>query len=254
MNTATAPIFATHDSLHALHDASVSAERRDLAPAMALALAGSFGSVEHWCGEFGAMARALGDNEGWLLLVFVERTGMLVNRWAGDPVHARADGTPILAFDLDDMPALRAQGGNVDAHIEGFIAHIDWDKVYARYQEAVHAATDALAVESGTVAPARSTIVDVRRSAMFEQAATMLPGARWRDPAHVADWATELPPGQDVLVYCVYGHEVGRATALKLRALGVPARFIAGGIDGWTQAGLPLSAKSAAQDAAKESA
>lgn len=244
MNMASiTPHTMTHDALHALHAASVGAERRELAPAMALALAGSFGSVEHWCDEFGAMARALGDNEGWLLLVFVERTGMLVNRWAGDPVHARADGTPILAFDLDDIPALRADGASIDAHVEDFIAHIDWGQVYARYQAAVDAATEALALDAGEVDIERSTILDVRRSAVFEQAATMLPGARWRDPAHVADWAAELPPGQDVLVYCVYGHEVGRSTSLKLRALGVPARFIDGGIDGWTRAGLPLAAK-----------
>lgn len=249
MNMASiTPHTMTHDALHALHAASVGTERRELAPAMALALAGSFGSVEHWCDEFGAMARSLGHNEGWLLLVFVERTGMLVNRWAGDPVHARADGTPILAFDLDDMPALRASGASIDAHVEDFIAHIDWDRAYARYQEAVEVATDTLAVEAAVVDMARSTIVDVRRSAIFEQAATMLPGARWRDPVHVADWAAELPPGQDVLVYCVYGHEVGRSTALKLRALGVPARFIAGGIDGWATAGLPLSVKEAAQE------
>ena len=42
---------------------------------------------------------------------------------------------------------------------------------------------------------------------------------------------------------CVYGHEVGRATALRLCASGVAACFLEGGIDAWKNAGLPLSAK-----------
>jgi Fe-Mn family superoxide dismutase len=41
----------------------------------------------------------------------------------------------------------------------------------------------------------------------------------------------------------VYGHEVGRATAMKLRAAGIRARFLRGGFDGWKAAGGPLSKK-----------
>ena len=71
----------------------------------------------------------------------------------------------------------------------------------------------------------------------------MLPAARWQDPAHVATWGATLPKNQPVLVYCVYGHEVGRATAMRLRALGVDARFLPGGIDAWQSAGKPVQAK-----------
>ncbi len=71
----------------------------------------------------------------------------------------------------------------------------------------------------------------------------MLPGARWCDPASVATWADELPPAREVVVYCVYGHEVCRATALRLRAAGVNARYLRGGIDGWQAAGRPLADK-----------
>jgi Fe-Mn family superoxide dismutase len=42
-----------------------------------------------------------------------------------------------------------------------------------------------------------------------------------------------------VVVYCVYGHEVGRATAMRLRAAGVNARYLRGGIDGWVSAARP---------------
>ena len=83
-------------------------------------------------------------------------------------------------------------------------------------------------------------LLDVRRAGVYEQAATMIPGARWRDPAHVADWSRELPADSELTVYCVYGHEVGRATALRLRAAGVNARYLRGGIDGWQAAGRAL--------------
>ena len=73
----------------------------------------------------------------------------------------------------------------------------------------------------------------------------MLPGARWRDPAMESALAAELPADQPVVVYSVYGHEVGRSTAMRLRAAGVDARYLGGGIDGWQAAGRPLVAKPA---------
>lgn len=51
-----------------------------------------------------------------------------------------------------------------------------------------------------------------------------------------AEWAAELADERDVVVYCVYGHEVSRATALRLRAAGLHARYLRGGIDGWPSA------------------
>lgn len=126
------------------------------------------------------------------------------------------------------------------------MANIAWTKVYERYQQAVHAASDGLAATSDEVDPARLIVLDVRRDAMYEQAATVLPGACWRDPARVSEWAAELPAGSEVLVYCIYGHEVGRTTALRLQAQGIQARFLAGGIDGWTRDGRTLQAKPAA--------
>jgi Fe-Mn family superoxide dismutase len=83
-------------------------------------------------------------------------------------------------------------------------------------------------------------VLDVRRAAVFDQARTMIPGARWQDPATVAAWCAELPAGHDVVVYCVHGHEVSRSTAMQLRAAGLRARFLRGGIEGWQAAGLPL--------------
>jgi superoxide dismutase, Fe-Mn family len=87
---------------------------------------------------------------------------------------------------------------------------------------------------------ADAVLLDVRRASAFESATTMLPGARWCDPADVAHWAADLPADRRVVVYCVYGHEVSRATAMHLRAAGLDARWLRGGIDGWQAAQRPL--------------
>ena len=89
-------------------------------------------------------------------------------------------------------------------------------------------------------------MLDVRRAGVFDKAETLIRGANWRDPAPVATWARDVPRDKEIVVYCVYGHEVGRATALRLRAQGVNARFLRGGIDGWQAAGLPVEPKGTA--------
>ena len=86
-------------------------------------------------------------------------------------------------------------------------------------------------------------LLDVRRAGVFEQATAMIPGASWFDPSAVDRWASELPEGRSVVVYCVYGHEVGRSTAMRLRAMGLDARYLRGGFDGWQAGGRPVEPK-----------
>ncbi len=237
-------LIATNSMLlHELYFGSLGAS--DMAPAMALALSGSFGSVERWREEFVAMGKALGGGSGWVLLSFQPREGTLLNQWCADHTHSLAGGVPLLALDMYEHAYHLDHGAAAGAYVDAFMANIAWDKVYERYQQAVHAASEGLAAEAGAVEADGVVLLDVRRDAMFAQSPTMLPGARWCDPAKVQDWAADLPRDRQVLVYCIYGHEVGRSTAMKLQALGVQARFLTGGIDAWTQAGRPLQAKEA---------
>lgn len=83
-------------------------------------------------------------------------------------------------------------------------------------------------------------LIDVRRAPTYAQASGVIAGATWQDPARVDHWGTTLARGEPVVVYCVHGHEVSQTAAARLRAGGVDARHLVGGIEAWKAAGLPL--------------
>lgn len=235
-------LIATNSMLlHELYFASLGGDGQAMEPACALALSASFGGVERWREEFTACAKALGGGSGWMLLMFQPREGTLVNQWAADHTHTLAGGVPILALDMYEHAYHLDFGAAAGLYVDAFMANINWAAVYARYQQAVHAASEPHGLTADEIGSA--LVIDVRRAGVFDKASTVIPGARWRDPAAVNAWAAELPTDRDVVVYCVYGHEVGRSTALRLRAAGLNARYLQGGIDGWQAAGRPTQAK-----------
>lgn len=94
-------------------------------------------------------------------------------------------------------------------------------------------------------------VLDVRRDERFARSSHLLPCALRCAPQDIASIATTHAP-QEVVVYCVYGHEVSQNAAAQLRAAGWNARFLAGGIEGgqdgsdtptaiadWRRSGLP---------------
>ena len=235
-------LIATNSMLlHELYFASLGGDGVTMEPAAQLMLDANFGSFERWREEFSACAKALGGGSGWVLLSFQPREGTLVNQWASDHTQVIAGGVPILALDMYEHAYHMDHGAAAGAYVDAFMANIDWAAVYRRYQAAVHAASEPFAASADDAANA--TLLDVRRAGVFANARTMIPGARWCDPATVADWARELPADRPVLVYCVYGHEVGRSTAMRLQAAGVNARYLSGGIDGWQKDGRPVVQK-----------
>ena len=80
-------------------------------------------------------------------------------------------------------------------------------------------------------------VVDVRRRAAYEVASGMLPACVWRDHRALANWAPSLCPDRPVVVYCLHGEQVSQSAVALLRARGLPARALRGGIDGWVAAG-----------------
>ena len=239
------------------------AKAASMVPAMALALASNFGSAAQWRSDLLAHAQALDGGPGWVALVFQPQDGRLVLHRSSTSAQAAQPAElpqtvpqtlpPTLPETLPEplpetlpetqpMLALATPGLGAPAGAwADLLDRIDWALVYARYQTAVHNAGPDLGLAAQDIAG--RVVLDVRRAGVFEVATSTLPDARWCDPARVDDWSQQLPADQAVLVYCVYGHEVGRVTALRLRAAGLDARFLIGGIDGWQSTGRPLAAK-----------
>jgi Fe-Mn family superoxide dismutase len=214
-------LIATNSMLlHELYFGSLGADGQSMEPAWDLALTANFGSVERWRDEFVAMGKALGGGSGWVVLVFQPRDGTL-------DMYEHA-------YHIDF-------GAAAGAYVDAFMDNIDWAAVYARYQHAVHGASEPFGADQHELAGA--LVLDVRRAGVFDKATTRLPGANWHDPGTVDHWVGSLPADREVVVYCVYGHEVGRATAMRLRASGLRARYLRGGIDGWQAAGRTVEAK-----------
>lgn len=80
-------------------------------------------------------------------------------------------------------------------------------------------------------------ILDVRRPADREAAPAHLPGAQWKNPEQLAEWADSLPKEQGIVLYCARGGSVSNSVVDALQGKGLKARFIEGGIDGWKAAG-----------------
>jgi rhodanese-related sulfurtransferase len=91
-------------------------------------------------------------------------------------------------------------------------------------------------------------VIDVRKNDPFLNSEYTLPGALRRDPLQVENWIGQLPASTSVLVYCVYGHEVGINTMTALRQRGINATVLQGGIEDWRSEGLPLNGKTAGQN------
>lgn len=93
----------------------------------------------------------------------------------------------------------------------------------------------------GTVAA--PLVIDVRRDADFTSANGLIVSAFHHPPQQVAAWTDELANKRPVVAYCVDGHEVSQSTAAALRALGVDAAYLEGGMAAWMDAGFPTRRK-----------
>ncbi len=214
---------------------------------LSVAFARDFGSFEAWHAEFVSLGKSLRGGSGWALCSWSMREHRLLNHWSADHAHLMAGALPILALDMYEHSYHMDYGANAEAYVDAFMRNIDWDKANARYAHAIARVTHHLAVP-GTELLAdkdRFHVIDVRRRGAYQSATDSLPGATWRDPEKVAQWSGALPPGKPVLVYCVYGHEVGQSTAAILHGKGIDARFLVGGFHDWKAAGLPLQSKGA---------
>ncbi len=80
-------------------------------------------------------------------------------------------------------------------------------------------------------------ILDVRRVTDRDAASGHLPGAQWKNPEQLAEWADSLPKDREIVIYCARGGSVSNSVVDALQTKGLNARFIEGGIEGWKAAG-----------------
>ena len=238
-------IAANSAFLHELYFESLGGDGVLPSCGLSVALARDFGSVDRWRAEFTAIARALGGGSGWAILAWSSREGRLVNHWAADHTCLLAGSAPVLALDMYEHAYHMDFGAKAGAYVDAFMKNIRWDAVYRRYGAAVAGDAVPLGAEVGAIDPALSRLIDVRRAEDFAAASDMLAGAERGDPALIDQWIGQVDATRPVIVYCVKGQDIGRSTALSLRARGFDVRYLNGGIDAWRAAGKPLQTKGA---------
>ena len=69
------------------------------------------------------------------------------------------------------------------------------------------------------------------------QHGAQIAGARWHDPSVWLDWKDSIVSQHPVVLYCAKGHEIGQGLTTTLRVLGVDARYLEGGMQGWLEQG-----------------
>ena len=203
-----------------------------------------FGSVDQWRSEFTALAKAMGGGSGWALLSWSSREARLVNHWAADHSHLLAGATPLLALDMYEHAYHLDFGAKAGAYVDAFMKNVGWTAVHLRYRTAIAADTPDIGVASDQMPLGAPLLIDVRHVEDYSASTDRVEGAQWHDPAALDDWSRALDPAKPVLVYCVKGLDICRSAALALRARGIDARYLHGGINAWRSAGLPMQAKS----------
>jgi rhodanese-related sulfurtransferase len=81
--------------------------------------------------------------------------------------------------------------------------------------------------------------VDVRHPSAFASADRLIVGAVYRAPDQVERWRSSLPASRPVVAYCEHGRDISQGVVAALRAAGIDASALAGGIAAWMDAGLP---------------
>ena len=84
-------------------------------------------------------------------------------------------------------------------------------------------------------------LLDVRRAQARANDASEINHTAWLNPALWLDWKDTVPREHPVIVYCAHGHEISQGLTAALRAMGLDARHLVGGITAWNAAGLAVN-------------
>ncbi|GAB7079261.1 rhodanese-related (seleno)protein [Megalodesulfovibrio paquesii] len=90
-------------------------------------------------------------------------------------------------------------------------------------------------------------ILDARTGSSWEHEKTKIKGALRKEPRKATEWARELDPAKQYVLYCTcYDEATSLRVGQTLLQQGVPHVFaLVGGWDAWVDAGLPVEPKTA---------
>ena len=250
-------------ALHELYFGNLGGEGNKIPDPVGDVLEKHFGSVRAWRREFVRAGQSLAHGSGWVALTYCRRTKQLWNQVTADHSQAAVDAAPVLVLDMYEHAYHLDFGPNVTAYIDAFMRNIDWAAVGARMTAARGEAPLLLEDPSDGSLPSLSVeelaaqlakgdpvqVLDARPRHHISRTVDLMDGAVWRDPDRVETWIGELSPDRPVAVYCAYGFHVGCNVTRALRAHGLDARYVRGGLSAWYAAGGPRAMRPPERDA-----
>jgi superoxide dismutase, Fe-Mn family len=231
-------------ALHELYFGNLGGEGNKIPDPVAAALEQHFESVWAWRREFVRAGQSLAHGSGWVALTYSRSAKRFWNQVAADHSQAAIDAAPVLVLDMYEHAYHLDFGANVTAYIDAFMRNIHWTAVAARMAAAQGEAPRPLEDPSDGSLPSLSVeelaanlakgdpvqVLDARPRHHISRTVDVMDGAVWRDPDRVDTWVGELSPDRPVAVYCAYGFHVGCNVTRALRARGLDARYVRGGL------------------------
>jgi Fe-Mn family superoxide dismutase len=238
-------------ALHELYFGNLGGEGNKIPDPVAATLEAHFGSVLAWRREFVRAGQSLAHGSGWVALAYSRRANRFGNQVAAHHAEAAIDATPVLVLDMYEHAYHLDFGPNASAYVDAFMRNINWAAVAARMaavqgeaplppEDPSDGSLPSLSVEelAGQLAKGEPVqVLDARPRHHISRTVDLMDGAVWRDPDRVEAWIGELSPDRPVAVYCAYGFHVGCNVTRVLRARGLDARYVRGGLSAWYAAG-----------------
>src|SRR5262245_58935665 len=250
-------------ALHELYFGNLGGEGNKIPDPVAAALEEHFGSVWAWRREFVRAGQSLADGSGWVALTYSRQTKRLWNTVAAEHSGAAVDAAPVLVLDMYEHAYHLDFGPNARAYVDAFMRNINWAAVMGRLaavqaqgplppEDPSDGSLPSLSVEELATQLARGEpvqVLDARPRHHISRTVDLMDGAVWRDPDRVETWVGELSPDRPVAVYCAYGFHVGCNVTKALRARGLDARYVRGGLSAWYAAGGARAMRTPDRDA-----
>ena len=208
----------------------------DPSGSLANAIERDFGSLEKWRTEFASMGKALAGGSGWVVLGWCPREGKLVNDWAADHAHTRANSIPILALDMYEHAYHMDFGADARSYVDAYMKNIHWDRPARRFESGLrHELNAPQQVKSGGPVSVlelkamlargeQPLLLDICLADDVAKRYDTLPGATFLPAENRSDWIEKLPKDKPIVAYCMYGFQVSGDAVAELQKRGFSAR------------------------------